>query len=186
MLETAVIRHIEDYLGTISYGFGRTLNQPLTELYVAAVLGKYDFNTYVTLGLSECDLNYKSLFELVFVCRKESGEAEQEIADFLFWFAAMLILQKKALKRGEAICLNRQICSFSQINAVYIAAPFYFDDGFQVLTHQPKSVVFPLLVPLYHQEAVRIRETGWQRFEDYLLENNVDNLDDLKREAFVW
>jgi len=37
--------------------------------------------------------------------------------------------------------------------ALYVSAPFYFDDDFQVCYGEHYNIVFPLLVPLYKQEA---------------------------------
>ncbi|KLS55506.1 suppressor of fused family protein, partial [Neisseria gonorrhoeae ATL_2011_05-08] len=39
------------------------------------------------------------------------------------------------------------------MDALYVSAPFYFDDDFQVCYGEHYNIVFPLLVPLYKQEA---------------------------------
>ena len=72
------------------------------------------------------------------------------------------------------------------MDALYVSAPFYFDDDFQVCYSEHYNIVFPLLVPLYKQEAELVEKKGWNAFEQFLLDNEVDNLSDMNRKPFVW
>ncbi|WP_194786649.1 suppressor of fused domain protein, partial [Neisseria meningitidis] len=73
-----------------------------------------------------------------------------------------------------------------KMDALYVSAPFYFDDDFQVCYGEHYNIVFPLLVPLYKQEAEWVEKKGWNAFEQFLLDNEVDNLSDMNRKPFAW
>ena len=72
------------------------------------------------------------------------------------------------------------------MDALYISCPFYFSDDFQVLEAEDNNVVFPLLVPIYKSEAKNIAQNGWSKFEQFLVDNYVDNLWDLHRQEINW
>ncbi len=97
-----------------------------------------------------------------------------------------MIDNRKPILRGEIIRLPRVIIEGSKMDALYVSAPFYFDDDFQVCYGGHYNTVFPLLVPLYKQEAELVEKKGWNAFEQFLLDNEVDNLSDMNRKPFVW
>lgn len=180
-----MINHIEKYIGIISHG-SKSDSGSQYKLNIATILyslGK-DLKTYITLGLSKYDLNYKSRFEIVFIC--SSKYDENQIFSFLRWLAETIIENKKILLRGQVIYLPRSIVDSTKMDAVYVSAPFYFDDGFQVYYDEHYNTVFPLLVPLYKQEAELVETKGWNIFEQFLLDNEIDNLWDMERKPFNW
>ncbi|HGG9564502.1 TPA: suppressor of fused domain protein, partial [Neisseria meningitidis] len=100
--------------------------------------------------------------------------------------AEYLIDNRQPILRGEIIQLPRVIIEGSKMDALYVSAPFYFDDDFQVCYGEHYNIVFPLLVPLYKQEAEWVEKKGWNAFEQFLLDNEVGNLSDMNRKPFTW
>ena len=179
-----MINHVEKYIGTISHG-SKSDSGSQYKLNIAAIPSSpnRDLKTYITLGLSKHDLNYKSRFEILFVCSLKYDE--NQIFPFLRWLAETIIENKKILLRGQVIYLPRSIVDSTKMDALYVSAPFYFDDDFQVCYGEHYNIVFPLLVPLYKQEAELVEKKGWNAFEQFLLDNEVDNLSDMNRKPFV-
>lgn len=177
-----IAEHIEKFVGHISYG---TLRNEFDKVNIAIICDEPDksLNTFVTLGLHYYDINYKSRFELVFVCSNQVQNSE--ITSFLSWFANLIIETQKPLLRGDIIFLPRNI-EKSSMNALYVATPFYFDETFQVLECNGNNVIFPLLIPLYEHEAKFIQSKGWQEFENFLYKEQIENLYDLNRQSFYW
>ncbi len=176
-----LVNHIEKYVGEISYGILRNhLN-----LSVAVIENKpiSNLKTFVTLGLNQYDIGYKSRFELLFVCKLEIKS--DEISSMLLWLAERIIVDKKIILCGEVIFLSQNI-SISKMKAFYVAMPFYFDDDFQVVNYFDNDVVFPLLIPIYESEAKLIQQKGWRSFENFLYQKQIDNLYDLNRQVFHW
>ena len=184
-LKSNMINHVEKYIGTISHG-SKSDSGSQYKLNIAAIPSSHnsDLKTYITLGLSKHDLNYKSRFEILFVCSLKYDE--NQIFPFLRWLAETIIENKKILLRGQVIYLPRSIVDSTKMDALYVSAPFYFDDDFQVCYGEHYNTVFPLLVPLYKQEAELVEKKGWNAFEQFLLDNEVDNLSDMNRKPFVW
>lgn len=151
-LKSNMINHVEKYIGTISHG-SKSDSGSQYKLNIAAIPSSpnSDLKTYITLGLSKHDLNYKSRFEILFVCSLKYDE--NQIFPFLRWLAETIIENKKILLRGQVIYLPRSIVDSTKMDALYVSAPFYFDDDFQVCYGEYYNIVFPLLVPLYKQEA---------------------------------
>lgn len=179
-----VVEHLEKHLGKIArsswpeerkYNISVSIfpNQPFERM-----------NTYSTLGLNFYDVGFKSNFELLFVCSDIWNELE--ISAFLQRVAEYLVSNRKAILRGDIVYLPRTVINGSQMKALYVAIPFYFDDDIQAISDGEKSVVFPLLIPIYEKEAELVETKGWNAFEDFLEDNQVDNLWDLKRKPFSW
>lgn len=63
------------YIGTISHGL-KSDSGSQYKLNIAAIPSSPNSNlkTYITLGLSKHDLNYKSRFEILFVCSLKYDE----------------------------------------------------------------------------------------------------------------
>ena len=97
-----MINHVEKYIGTISHG-SKSDSGNRYKLNIAAIppSPNSDLKTYITLGLSKHDLNYKSRFEILFVCSLQYDE--NQIFPFLRWLAETIIENKKILLRGQVI-----------------------------------------------------------------------------------
>ena len=128
-----MINHVEKYIGTISHG-SKSDSGSQYKLNIAAIPSSpnSDLKTYITLGLSKHDLNYKNRFEILFVCSLKYDE--NQIFPFLRWLAETIIENKKILLRGQVIYLPRSIVDSTKMDALYVSAPFYFDDDFQDTT----------------------------------------------------
>ena len=119
-----MINHVEKYIGTISHG-SKSDSGNRYKLNIAAIPSSpnRDLKTYITLGLSKHDLNYKSRFEILFVCSLKYDE--NQIFPFLRWLAETIIENKKILLRGQVIYLPRSIVDSTKMDALYVSAPFY-------------------------------------------------------------
>ena len=179
-----VVEHLERYLSEIKSGIKCLDRRYHLSVSVFPSQPYEGLTTFSTLGLNRYDLNYKSRFELIFTCSEEWNK--EKIAAFLSGVAEYLIDNRKPILRGEIIQLPRGIIEGSKMDALYVSAPFYFDDDFQVCYGEHYNIVFPLLVPLYKQEAKLVEKKGWNAFEQFLLDNKVGNLSDMNRKPFVW
>lgn len=138
--------------------------------------------TFSTLGMSQYFIDY--YFELIMVCDNKFNK--NEIASFLTSFAEYLLDNKKGVRRGNVETLDFSITSETKMNSLYFTLPFYFDDELQQLKLEDKTIIFPLIIPVYNEEATLINKKGWESFETFLEENEIDNLWDLNREAYLW
>ncbi|WP_394337817.1 suppressor of fused domain protein [Chryseobacterium pennae] len=50
--------------------------------------------------------------------------------------------------------------SETKMNSLYFTLPFYFDDDLQELRLEDRTVIFPLIVRVYNEEAQLIRQEG--------------------------
>lgn len=179
-----IVEHLEHYLGEIESGIKCLDRRYHLSVSVFPSQPYKGVTTFSTLGLNRYDLNYKSRFELIFTCSEEWNK--ENIAAFLSGVAEYLIDNRQPILRGEIIQLPRVIIEGSKMDALYVSTPFYFDDDFQVCYGEHYNIVFPLLVPLYKQEAELVEKKGWNAFEQFLLDNEVGNLSDMNRKPFVW
>ena len=177
-----LIEHIEGHIGKISCGSEKDIYD--IEIIIIEDKPKIGLKTFITVGLSKYELNYKSLVELVFVCKK--NDSNDEIVSFLSWLSKIILSEKKIILRGDVIYLPRNITENSSMNALYASIPFYFDDDFQVFNNINKNIIFPLLIPIYKDEAKLIQKNGWNKFEDFLENNKINNLYDLYRNPLHW
>ena len=118
-----MINRVEKYIGTISHG-SKSDSGSQYKLNIAAIPSSPNraLRTYITLGLSKHDLNYKSRFEILFVCSLKYDE--NQIFPFLRWLAETIIENKKILLRGQVIYLPRSIVDSTKMDALYVSAPF--------------------------------------------------------------
>ena len=114
-----MINHVEKYIGTISHG-SKSDSGSQYKLNIAAILSSpnSDLKTYITLGLSKHDLNYKSRFEILFVCSLKYDE--NQIFPFLRWLAETIIENKKILLREKLV--SRMVQQAGPEGAVVVSA----------------------------------------------------------------
>lgn len=158
-----MINHIEKYIGTISHG-SKSDSGSQYKLNIAAIPSSpnRDLKTYITLGLSKHDLNYKSRFEILFVCSLKYDE--NQIFPFLRWLAETIIENKKILLRGQVIYLPRSIADSTKMDAPYVSAPFYFDDDFQVCYGEHYNIFSLCLSP-----CINRKQNWWKKRVGMLL-----------------
>ncbi|ASK30158.1 hypothetical protein CEY12_08540 [Chryseobacterium sp. T16E-39] len=177
-----VVEHLEKYIGEIS-----RVKDVLDKKYNLTIslydnIPFEDIRTYSTLGMNHYFIDY--YYEFTFVCMSKYNE--NEIASFLTSFVEYLIDNKKGVLHGDVISFNFTMTSETKMNSLYFTLPFYFDNDFQELILENKGVVFPLIIPIYQEEAQLIREKGWNAFEEFLEKNEINDLWDLKRNKYYW
>ncbi|GEN69618.1 suppressor of fused domain protein [Chryseobacterium rhizosphaerae] len=177
-----IVEHIENHIGEITNAINITDKKYDITISLHEQTPFDGVRTYSTLGLNRYFIGY--YFEFIFVC--ENKFSKNEIASFLTSFSEFLIEQNKGVKQGDVISFDFTITSETKMNSLYFTLPFYFDENLQQLDLDERSVIFPLIVPVYYDEAQLIREKGWNSFEEFLEENEIDNLWDLNRESYSW
>ena len=177
-----IVAHLERFIGKISEVIEIVDRKHKISISLFENVPFEGVRTYCTLGLNKFFLDY--YYEFVFVCG--SNFNQNEIASFLTSFSEFLIEEKTSVLQGDILSFDFTLTSETKMNSLYFTLPFYFDHDFQDLHLEDRAVIFPLIVPVYHQEALLIREKGWNSFEDFLEENDVDNLWDLNRDPLHW
>lgn len=177
-----VVEHLEKYIGEISRAVDVLDKKYNLTISLYDNIPFDDIRTYSTLGMNRYYVDY--YYEFIFVCIAKYDE--NEIASFLTSFAEYLIDRKKGVRRGDIISFDFTMTSETKMNSLYFTLPFYFDDDLQELQLEDKGIVFPLIVPVYHEEAKLIEEKGWKSFERFLEENEINDLWDLKRDKYSW
>lgn len=177
-----VIEHLEKYIGTISEGADIVDKKYNLTISIYNNIPFKDIRTYSTLGMNRYFVDY--FYEFIFVSMAKYNK--NEIASFLTSFAEYLIDNKKGVLHGDVISFDFTMTSETKMNSLYFTLPFYFDGNLSQLPLDDKTVIFPLIIPIYQEEADLIREKGWSSFENYLEENQIDDLWDLKRDKYVW
>ncbi|ATN04014.1 hypothetical protein CRN76_00465 [Chryseobacterium indologenes] len=177
-----IVEHIENYVGEISSAINITDKKYNVTISLHERTPFDEIRTYSTLGLNRYFID--CYFEFIFVCGYNFSKSE--IASFLTSFSEYLIEQGKSVRQGDVISFDFRIISETKMNSLYFTLPFYFDENLQQLDLEERSVIFPLIIPVYYEEAQLIREKGWSSFEEFLEENAIDNLWDLHREPYSW
>ncbi|KPH14073.1 suppressor of fused domain protein [Chryseobacterium sp. ERMR1:04] len=177
-----VVEHLEKYIGTISRATDIVDKKYNLTISVYDNIPFEEIRTYSTLGMNRYFIDY--YYEFIFVCMAKYNE--NEIASFLTSFAEYLIDAGNGVRRGDVLSFDFTMTSQTQMNSLYFTLPFYFDDNLQQLKLENKNVIFPLIIPIYNEEAQLIKEKGWNSFEEFLEENEVDNLWDLNRDKYFW
>ncbi|GEJ48146.1 suppressor of fused domain protein [Chryseobacterium sp. ON_d1] len=177
-----IVEHLEKHIGKISNAVN------ITDKKYEITVSLYDnipfekVRTYSTLGMNQYFVGY--YFELIMVCDDKFNK--NEIASFLTSLSEYFIDNKKGIRRGDVMTLGFSMTSETKMNSLYFTLPFYFDDDLQQLKLEDKTVIFPLIIPVYNEEALLINKKGWNSFETFLEDNEIDNLWDLKREPYIW
>ncbi|KAA2217746.1 suppressor of fused domain protein [Chryseobacterium sediminis] len=177
-----IVKHLEKYIGEISNAINITDKRYEVTISVYENIPFEELRTYSTLGLNRYFVGY--YFEFILVC--ENKFSKDEIASFLTSFSEYVIEQNINVQRGDVISFDFTMTSETKMNSLYFTLPFYFDEHLQQLDLEDRSVIFPLIIPVYNEEAQLIKEKGWNSFEEFLEENEIDNLWDLNREVYVW
>ena len=177
-----IAEHIESHIGEISSAINITDNKYNITISLFEETPFEGIRTYSTLGLNRYLVEY--YFEFILACK--NNFSKNEITSFWTSFSEYLIEQNKGVKRGDVISFDFPIISQTKMNSLYFTLPFYFDDDLQQLDLDDRSIIFPLIIPVYYEEAQLIKEKGWNNFEEFLEENEIDDLWDLSRESYSW
>lgn len=182
-----IIKHIEKYLGNITGGesvtieeYGKIIliqfeNQPFAEII-----------THMTLGLSNHNLRLNDPKEvrielMISICKEQNSPT---LNDLLIYVSNKMLGNHKAILRGQVIHLPDNV-SLGDFSSLYVSTPVFFEDDFASLKDVEPNIVFAWLFPIYENEADFINREGWNKFEDFLQENEIDNFWDLNRNKFM-
>ncbi len=184
-----LIDFYERYLGQIEYNWN-SKEEDCIHNFEVVVIENTPFDeaaTFATLGMSNKALyDFKKVEfyqELVFVAKKNFGD--ENIPGILMQVADMVLNSGKLLFRGDLIGPAGPIFEDSDLEALYVTAPAYFDDDFQMVHLEPnKDTIIVWLVPITKKEAEYVEKYGWEKFEDLLEEYDPD-LTDFYRKSIV-
>lgn len=191
----SIVEHLERHLGTIQCGWNSSSNcadaPPIGTSRVQVVRFENtlwdDAVSYSTLGLSE---RVKHLSdgrtirqELLFATHAKYTPAH--IASFLLSFAEWVAERDGALLRGQVIGPSTPLVTGARANAVYVSNPVIFPDGISPYVGAPPTTILAWLIPLVSDEADRIRNIGWERFEETLESSDIDFFD-LDRDSITF
>ncbi|MCS3532911.1 suppressor of fused domain protein [Chryseobacterium sp. JUb7] len=181
-MESLLVEHLEKHIGIISRGADIVDKKYNITISIYDNIPFEDIRTYSTLGMNRYFIDY--YYEFIFVSMAKYDK--DEIASFLTSFAEYLIDNKKRVLHGDVISFSFTMTSETKMNSLYFTLPFYFDDNLSQLRLEDKTVIFPLIIPVYQEEAELIREKGWSSFENFLEENEINDLWDLERDKYSW
>ncbi|SUA19993.1 Suppressor of fused protein (SUFU) [Neisseria gonorrhoeae] len=160
-----IVEHLEHYLGEIESGIKCLDRRYHLSVSVFPSQPYKGVTTFSTLGLNRYDLNYKSRFELIFTCSEEWNK--ENIAAFLSGVAEYLIDNRQPILRGEIIQLPRVIIEGSKMDALYVSAPFYFDDDFRSVMANT-TISFSLCL----SPCINRKQNWWKRKVGMLLSSS--------------
>jgi len=177
-----VVEHLEKYIGEIARSIDINDKQYQITISLYDNTPFEDIRTFSTLGVNRYFISY--YYEFIFVCMAKYNE--NEISSFLTSLSEYLINGKIRVNRGDVLSFDFTMTSETKMNSFYFSLPFYFDDDLQDLKLKDRSVVFPLIIPIYSSEALLIEQKGWEKFEEFLEDNEINDLWDLNRNEYSW
>jgi hypothetical protein len=176
-----LIRHLEQYLGSIERGWSNDADGRALPFQVALFDGKPldGAKAIATVGLSGTPLQVgdgsRVPLELVMVF-KESFSA-RNLQAVLQQTGVDAIARDRAYERGEVLQLRGPLIAESRLDALYVATPMCLPDGFKSFEAGGETIFFVWLVPITASEAAYVRSHGWEAFEAALLDRKPDLMD---------
>lgn len=177
-----IYEHLEHYLGPIIQGWGTNENDLGVEVSLYKEVDKRGVNTFSTLGLNKKVLNIgnkKIKQELIFSAYDRYSP--NDVSSFLMTFAEHVAKTGNGLLRGEFV-EGKPLINGASVTGVYASIPVLWPDSMHVFEETHPSTILVWLVPITHEEAIVIRERGWNYFEDFL-ENSDCDFWDLRRKS---
>ncbi|MFF3818729.1 suppressor of fused domain protein [Streptomyces bluensis] len=183
-----LIKHLEDRLGEIRYGWSyNEAGRPMP--FKVACLGDGsipDVDSYATVGLSQTDLISRTsgrvIHQELFISVK-SEFTDGPYPGILQQIGLDLIMDDAALLRGDVVGPRDPILPHSKIEAFYCAIPVYYDDEFSVAQIEGEiDIVITWLIPITRREADFVLREGWEKFEDELVRHDPDLLNPFREE----
>jgi hypothetical protein len=138
--------------------------------------------TLSTLGLNHYPTG-KYHHELIMVCNNNFNLSY--IASYLTSFSEYLIDNNKSILKGEVFDFDFTISEETKMSSLFFTIPFYFDEDIQLLEYNNRTIIFPLLIPVYREESDFVKLHGYSVFESFLEVNEINNLSDLKRDNLI-
>ncbi|HLL24205.1 MAG TPA: suppressor of fused domain protein [Kofleriaceae bacterium] len=178
---------MERYLGTISRGWHADPNGNRLPFQIVEFIAgpEAEVRSLATLGLSAGSLrvgdsNSHVCHEFVMLYRADEGPAN--LPAVLQQVAMECYTAGRTYLRGEVIGPRGTLVDGFNFNALYVAQPVYFPDGFAVYRpadvgdqqQRAPSVTFVWLFPVTARETEMIANFGWEFFERKLERLNPD------------
>lgn len=184
------IEFLEDHLGEIQYGWNHDEKGEKIPFQIVKFAGGPfpGTSTYTTLGLSHEPLIYpiegKEMYqELVFVAPTEFGD--QNIPGIMIQVGREMLRKREILLRGEVIGPAGKLFTDTDLEALYVTVPVYFEESFHMYHGDNNmSIIMSWLIPITKKEALFIDDNDWEDFED-LLEAKDPDLTDFERNSMV-
>jgi hypothetical protein len=175
-----LIEHLERHLGPIDGGWSVSADGDPMPFQIARFRGGGPAEPipFSTLGLSRFLLasavsGKKVRQELLFLSPRDFGD--RNIPAVLQNIAAEAVGLERAYLRGEVIGPRGRLFDGYLFTSLYVSIPVHQPDSFRSFTTgEGGSIVFAWLVPIFDPEAQYVRDHGWSRFEDMLVERDPD------------
>lgn len=186
------VEHIELFLGKIKGGWNREPSSD--ELWPFQIIEMTNgifkgISAFSTLGLGNYKLKSgvsdKIIFqELLFLFPTSFGY--RNIPSVIYSIGEYVLDQKLALLRGDVFDHFRGfIFDGLKFNSFYIAPPACLPYEFASFKFNDKqTVVVTWLIPIYENERLYIKQSGWNLFEQKIEELNIDFFD-INRKSIV-
>ncbi|HAE0521388.1 TPA_asm: hypothetical protein G2720_26700 [Salmonella enterica subsp. enterica serovar Enteritidis str. P125109] len=117
------------------------------------------------------------------------SDTEEDVLELLWQLTNHALSSGEAFDLGEYYALPKNVFSNYEFSAVYVTAPFYFDESFGVYEgnreiEEPKQVLPVWFVPIFSSEEKYIEKFGVEKFNN-LLFNTKEELLDLNRKPLI-
>lgn len=165
--------HLESILGRISRGWGNDAANYGISVALFPDRPEVGLSTLTTLGLSKHCLEFpsgKPIHQELMVAVTSDSDIER-IAGVLMSFAEAIADYGKALLRGQIVGPGEEIAG-SRLRFLFVTNPISMPES--LLQYDDDSLVLCYLVPVFDEEAARIKKDGWSWFEDQLEQQDVD------------
>ncbi|WP_282138237.1 suppressor of fused domain protein [Rossellomorea aquimaris] len=181
---------MEDHLGKIEYGWSKDGNGNVLPFQVVKFnRGPFPGTvTYSSIGLSKLHLkspvsNKIIRQELVIVSYSNFGD--ENIPAILQDIGLQACNNGIAFLKGEIIGPKGKIFNDSNLEALYVTMPVYFDESFHTFHEKDGNpIVNVWLVPISYKEAEFVKLNGWDKFEE-LLEDKDPDLINFNRKSII-
>lgn len=178
------IRHVERHLGRIQKGWmhdraGERLPYSVARFDDAPVAGATSF---LSLGLSKTDLRLgngsRRLRQELLVASSNGGDMDAFLVDALQHFASATLQNGQAYSARSLVKLSWHPPAASEVAGFYVAAPIYYPEALHLFEAPGRDpILIAWLVPVTKAEGLFVLESGWEAFEDRLVEEDPDLLD---------
>lgn len=181
--KTNVATYLEERLGPIDFGWSDRDSRARCQIARFKNQPEPNVDTYVTLGLSDEQLEMRrsgrKVRQELLLC-VEAHWPERDAASVLLAIAEECTRSGAAILRGDVVELGQPISNESRITAVYATNPTVFGDKLLAIDSEQPPLVYVWLIPITEAEVDFIRASGWSAFEAALEVEDPD-LWDMRR-----
>jgi hypothetical protein len=177
-----LVDHFEAHLGAMTVGWARDADDVALPFQIARYQGQGDLSRicFATLGLGQYSLasptsGRDTRLELLMLASNEVDATA--VPALLTQVALTAIRTNRALLRGDVVGPAGPLVTGSKMEAFYVTSPAYFQPEFAVYHDTEGPIVVAWLVPISVSEADFVTRSGWDAFEDLLVEADPDLAD---------